>query len=111
MNDITFLRIVERRFAKFLLGIALVLCGFVSLRAGDSKEAPTPAPEEEELKNWIELGIGGLIVHGDEAQFKQQHGISGDVFGGIEDMHYEQTFDKNGTFSIDGHAIFDNHDY
>ena len=37
--------------------------------------------------------------------------MSGDVFGGIHDLHYEQTVDKNGQFSIDGHAIFDTGDY
>jgi hypothetical protein len=36
--------------------------------------------------------------------------MSGDIYGGIEDMHLEHSFGK-ATFSIDGHAIFDNHDY
>ena len=54
-------------------------------------------PKKPEPKNWIELGIGGLIINGDEAQFKQEHRMSGDVFGGIQDLHYEQTVGKNGT--------------
>ena len=79
----------------------------------DGKSTPAPAAEEEapEGKNWVEVGIGGLITNGDAAQFKQEHRISGDVFGGIQDLHYEQTVGKNGTFSVDGHAIFDNDDY
>jgi hypothetical protein len=100
--------------------ITLVVCGTIfagySLRAGETSDAKSQAStttteEEPEYKNWIELGIGGLIINGDSAQFKQEHRISGDVFGGIEDMHFEETVGKKGQLSIDGHAIFDNHDY
>jgi hypothetical protein len=105
--------------------IALLACAafFVTwpLRAGDSSDGKstadgktppvTTAEPEPEYKNWIELGIGGLIINGDSAQFKQQHDMSGDVYGGISDMHYEQTVGKNAQFTADGHAIFDNNDY
>ncbi len=77
----------------------------------ESKAVAGEAPAEPEYNNWIELSIGGLITSGDVAQFEQQHHMSGDVFGGIHDLHYEQTVDKNGQFSIDGHAIFDTGDY
>ena len=98
-----------------LLACATIFGGY-SLRAGETpaeKTETTATTEEEspEDKNWIELGIGGLITNGDAAQFKQEHRISGDVFGGIQDLHYEQAVGKKGQFSIDGHAIFDNHDY
>ena len=101
-----------------------LICAFywanVPLRADDAtdaKSSPSPTPvageaaAEPEYKNWIELSIGGLITSGDTALFEQQHHVSGDVFGGIHDLHYEQTVDKNGQFSIDGHAIFDTGDY
>jgi hypothetical protein len=98
--------------------VVAVCAGIVSItgvRAGetsDGKATSTTTEEQtEEYKNWVELGIGGLIIHGDEAQFKQEHRMSGDVFGGIQDLHFEQTFDKNGLFSVDGHAIWDNNDY
>ena len=77
----------------------------------ESKAVAGEAPAEPEYNNWIELSIGGLITSGDVAQFEQQHHMSGDVFGGIHDLHYEQTIDKNGQFSIDGHAIIDTGDY
>ncbi len=102
----------------------VLICAFfwanVSLRADDATEAKSTtepkavageAPAEPEFNNWIELSIGGLITSGDTALFEQQHHMSGDVFGGIHDLHYEQTVDKNGQFSIDGHAIFDTGDY
>ena len=87
-----------------------------SLRGGEASDAKSPGSattteEEPEYTNWIELGIGGLITNGDAAQFKQEHRISGDVFGGIQDLHYEHAVGKKGLFSIDGHAIFDNDDY
>jgi hypothetical protein len=105
-------RRVTRTFA---LTICAAFCASSLLHAGetsDGKTAPvTTAEPEPEYKNWIEFGIGGLIVHGDEAQFKQQHGISGDIFGGISDLHFEHAVGEKGLFTVDGHAIFDNDDY
>ena len=104
---------------KLLLCAAF--CGYYPLHAGESADGKSPVDakspagatkeEETDYKNWIELGIGGLIINGDSAQFKQEHRTSGDVFGGIQDMHYEQTVGKDGQFSVDGHAIWDNNDY
>ncbi len=104
--------------------LALLTCAFlftiVPLRAGepipktnaDGQAVPGETPAEEpSYTNWIELSIGGLITSGDTALFEQQHHVSGDVFGGIQDLHYEQTVGKNGQFSIDGHAIIDSGDY
>src|SRR5205085_672724 len=54
--------------------------------------------------------IGGVNIGGDDAQFKQEHRISGDWFGGIEDLHYESSVRK-GTLTIDGHSIFDTGDH
>jgi hypothetical protein len=127
MNIVTSLRIDGRRFAgAFVFFVGLVLFGHSSLYGGvdangnktaeetsDGKTTLSPATEEEapEGKNWVEVGVGGLITNGDAAQFKQEHRISGDVFGGIQDLHYEQTIGKNTQFTADAHAIFDNHDY
>jgi hypothetical protein len=99
---------------KLALLVCAAVCTSYSLRAGettDGKAVTTATEEAPEYKNWIELGIGGLIINGDVAQFKQEHRMSGDVFGGIQDLHFEETFDKNGLFSVDGHAIWDNNDY
>jgi hypothetical protein len=105
---------------RFLRSTTLLACaatfGSYPLLAGEVaiEKKDTAAVTEEEApdyKNWIELTIGGLSTSGDAAQFKQEHRISGDIFGGIGDMHYETAVGKKGQFSIDGHAIFDNHDY
>jgi hypothetical protein len=86
-----------------------------ALRAGettDGKAVTTATEEAPEYKNWIELGIGGVITNGDRAQFEQEHRLPGDQpYGGIQDLHFEQTVGKNGLFSIDGHALWDFNDY
>jgi hypothetical protein len=97
-------------YAAFSLALVVAIS---SVRGGDTKAAVTEngtAVEEETPKNWIELGIGGVNIAGDDAQFKQEHRMSGDIFGGIEDMHLERAIGK-GTLTVDGRAIFDNHDY
>ena len=92
-----------------LFGSYPALAGEVTIEKKDT--AAVTEEEAPDYKNWIELTIGGLSTSGDAAQFKQEHRISGDVFGGIEDLHYETAVGKKGQFSIDGHAIADNHDY
>src|SRR4051794_16848034 len=80
----------------------------------DSKWTATAATEEQpaEEKNWIELGFGGVIVNGDRAQFEQEHRLPGDqVFGGIQDLHYERAIGSDAQLVLDGHAIFDTNDY
>src|SRR6266496_3704653 len=99
---------------RFLVLVCAGTFAAATVRAGettDGKAVTTATEEVPEYKNWIELGIGGLIINGDAAQFKQEHRMSGDVFGGIQDMHYEQTVGKNAQLTVDGHAIWDNNDY
>src|SRR5439155_23076613 len=99
--------------------LVLVFAGtFAAAAAGagttDGKAITATATEEqpEEYKNWIELAIGGVITSGDRAQFEQEHRLPGDqVYGGIQGLHLEGTFDKNGLFSVDGHALWDFNDY
>src|SRR5207253_9006575 len=95
---------------------AVTFAGSVALAGdtgyGKSTAAATTEEQTEEYKNWIELGIGGVITSGDRAQFEQEHRLPGDqVYGGIQDLHFEGTFDKNGLFSVDGHALWDFNDY
>jgi hypothetical protein len=85
-----------------------------SLRAGETTDgkAVTTTEEAPEYKNWIELGVGGTIVNGDDAQFEQEHRLPHDTaYGGIQDLHFEGPLGKDGLFSVDGHAIWDTNDY
>ena len=77
----------------------------------DKSTAPAEA-QPEEYNNWIEFGLGGVIVKGDERQFEQEHRIPAEqVFGGIQDLHFEQSFGKDVQLLLDGHALFDSNDY
>jgi hypothetical protein len=61
--------------------------------------------------NWIDISAGGFITGGNKAQAQQQHQTSTGAFGGIEDLHFQGDVAKGTTFTLDGHSIFDNHDY
>src|SRR6516225_9476497 len=102
----------SRRFLVLAFAGTLAAAG---VRGGtsDQKTVATATEEQpEEYKNWIELAIGGVITSGARAQFEQEHRLpGGQVYGGIQDLHYEGTFDNNGTFSVDGHALWDINDY
>jgi hypothetical protein len=102
---------------KFLVLVCAGTFAAAGVRAGDASDGKamtaTAAEEQpEEYKNWIEFGVGGVITSGDRAQFEQQHWLPGDQpYGGIQDLHYEQTVGKNTTLTVDGHAIWDTNDY
>src|ERR1700686_7506 len=100
---------------RFLVLVCTGALAASALRAGettDGKAVTTATEEEPQYNNWIELGIGGTIVHGDDAQFEQEHRVPANTaYGGIQDLHFEQTFDKDALFSVDGHAIWDTNDY
>src|SRR5215467_13312259 len=106
-------------FHNYLAGLlALCLCtGIITVTHADETNGKSPiatTTEEppEEYKNWIELGFGGVTLDGDRAQFEQEHRLPGNqVFGGIEDLHYEQAIGSDAQFVLDGRAIFDTNDY
>ena len=101
---------------RFLVLVCAGTFAATAVRAGETSDgkATTATTEEqpEEYNNWIELGIGGVITSGDRAQFEQEHRLPGDQpYGGIQGLHYEQTFGKDTTLTVDGHAIWDTNDY
>jgi len=100
---------------KFLVLVCAGTFAATALRAGEStdgKAVTTTTEEAPEYKNWIELGVGGTIVNGDNAQFEQEHRLPANTaYGGIQDMHLEGNVAKDVLFSVDGHAIWDTNDY
>jgi hypothetical protein len=104
-------------FCRFLLLVCAGIFAAAVVRAGDTSDgksttAATTEEQTEEYKNWIELGIGGVITSGDRAQFEEQHWLPGDQpYGGIQDLHFEGALGKDGLFSVDGHGIWDTNDY
>src|SRR6266511_4564939 len=105
------------RASRFVVLVCAGTLAAAAVWAGETSDgkattAATTEEQTEEYKNWIELGIGGVITNGDRAQFEQEHRLPGDeVYGGIQDLHYEQTVGKNATLAVDGHAIWDTNDY
>lgn len=80
---------------------------------------PPPAMKPEEMfeggtksyDNWIELSAGSFFLSGNHASFEHQQQSTFGPFGGIEDLHYQGSPSKGTTFTLDGHSIFDQHDY
>ena len=99
-------------FDRFVVGASLIVVGAQAALAGD---AITPAQWFEggtnTYSNWIELSTGALLTQGNANQATQGKQLNPGVFGGIEDLHYESQVAKKTTFTLDGHSIFDDHDY
>ena len=66
---------------------------------------------EEALNNWIEIGAGGFMTRGSEAQAQERRRLANGGFGGIEDLHLQQTVATNTVLTIDGRALYDQGDY
>ena len=104
------------RFApmrEIRLGACVLAAGLLSglsAMAGSDKKTITPE-EDPVFSNWINFTLGGLITSGNQAQFQQQHPVSGPIFGGIDDSHLEKTFSNKAQFTLDARAIFANSDY
>src|SRR4030095_8175383 len=98
---------------KFLVLVCAGTFAAPALRAGETTDGKAvTTTEEAEYKNWIELGIGGTIFNGDNAQFEQKHRLPANTaYGGIQDLHFEGPLGKDGLFSVDGHGIWDTNDY
>ncbi len=96
---------------RCLLGASFIALG-AQARAGD---ALTPNQIFEggtnTFSNWIELSSGALLTQGNANQAAQGKQLNTGVFGGIEDLHYESQIAKKTTLTLDGHSIFDDHDY
>jgi hypothetical protein len=98
-----------------MVGAMLLSCG-TAARAGDTN-SPALTPEQlyeggtNTYNNWVDLSVGGMMVHGNNAQAQQQYQLSKDPFGGISDLHLQQDVAKNTTLTLDGHALFDQNDY
>jgi hypothetical protein len=61
--------------------------------------------------NWVTLGGGDVFVSGNKGQYKHQQDTNSGPLGGVDDFHWQQFVGKSGTFTMDGHGIFGNHDY
>jgi hypothetical protein len=97
---------------RYVVGASLIVLGAPAARAGD---VITPAQMFEggtnTYSNWIELSTGTLLTRGYANGAEQRERLNTGVFGGITDLHYEDQVAKKTTLTLDGHSIFDDHDY
>jgi hypothetical protein len=100
-----------RRKAGYFVGASLLAVGVQSRAAGGITPGQSFEGGTNAYNNWIELSAGGLFTDGNKAQAQQMERLSNGAFGGIEDLHYQTDVAKQTTLSLDGHAIFDNHNY
>ncbi|HLH53326.1 MAG TPA: hypothetical protein VKY92_06890 [Verrucomicrobiae bacterium] len=114
-------RILHHYRSSWWLALLGLGAGVASSMAADTNSTPASVPEltpqqmfeggTNVFNNWIDLSAGGFLTHGNKAQAQQQHQNSAGAFGGIEDLHVQGEVSKGTTFTLDGHSIFDNHDY
>jgi len=101
-----------RRQAGYVMGASCLAVGF-SAQAADAVIKPEQAYEggKDAYNNWIELSGGGLITSGNKAQAQERTRIGNGGYGGIEDLHYQTEIAKKTMFTLDGHGIYDEHNY
>jgi predicted CXXCH cytochrome family protein len=74
--------------------------------------AAAAASADVELKeSRVTVSGTGIILDGDEDQFRQRHGVSPNFVGGIEDLHMEWGLGNGTSMVLDGRGMFDNSDY
>jgi hypothetical protein len=86
------------------------VCAGCCAYAGAPAVESATEEEAEEFANWVDLTVGGFDINGKDSAFQRRWNNNGDFFGGVESMRYEKTFD-NGTFLLEGHALFGLEDY
>jgi hypothetical protein len=77
----------------------------------EAAKADEPAKTEADYRNWFDVSVGANFISGNKASFKQRHQLPQDVYGGVDEFHYEQDIGQKGLLEIDGRGIFDNEDY
>ena len=104
------------RWVSFwLMGMWLLAFGARTL--ADDTNSPSLSPQDyfeggpSTYNNWITLTSGGLLTHGNQAQAEENLHLGTGPFGGIEDLHVQGNAFTNTVFTLDGHSIFDDHNY
>ncbi len=79
----------------------------------EKKSPPVTLDEgDADFSNWVNLSLGGASVDGNNAAFQQRVGLpANSVFGGVSDFHLEQSLTNKWLLKLDGHGLFDYHDY
>lgn len=84
--------------------------------AADTNSPPMSAQDFFEggpnsYNNWVEFSGGAFVTHGDRAGAQAIQSWNRGGFGGIDDLHLQDNPFTNTTLTLDGHDIYDEHDY
>ena len=97
--------------------LCALLAGLGAPARADDTNSPPMTPQQffeggtNAYTDWIELSTGGFLTHGNQPQAEEIQHWSAGAFGGIEDLHIQGNAFTNVTLTLDGHSIFDQHDY
>ncbi len=97
--------------------MGVLLLAFGGRALADDTNSPALSPQDYfegnpgAYSDWITLGGGGLLTRGNPAQAEESLHWGSGAFGGIEDLHVQGSPFTNTLLTLDGHSIFDNHDY
>ena len=97
--------------------MGVLLLAFGGRALADDTNSPSLSPQDyfeggpSTYNNWITLTSGGLLTHGNQAQAEESLHWGTGPFGGIEDLHVQGNAFTNTVLTLDGHSIFDDHDY
>ena len=94
-----------------VISAALIASAGFASAADDKKDTSNFEGGSDVGNNWVEIGAGGMLTSGSNSQAEQSRQLPNNAFGGIEDLHFQHDVAKGVTFSLDGRAVFDNHDY
>jgi hypothetical protein len=76
------------------------------------EEQPAAATEEDvNYRNWFDLSVGSIFLDGRRGRFQRRYGVPEGVYGGVEELHYEQDIGDKTLFKFDGRGLFDHGDY
>lgn len=79
--------------------------------ASTDKAAPSLDAAPGEFSNSVTVGVGSVFTDGDKAQFQRIQQLRSSTYGGLEELHYENSIGKKGSLSIDGHGIYNDNNY
>ncbi len=93
-------------FATVLVGVLALNFFTLAVRADGTNDQ-----DAVEYRNWVTLGGGGSFLSGDAGAFQQHSQLPRDGYGGIESLHYETDLTKKTLLELDGHGLYDSHNY
>ncbi len=105
-----FIALGAMALAVWIPGQMVVADDGSSLKPKEAAAKPA-STEEISFDNSVIFAGTAAIINGDKSQFQQRHGVDRGFSGGIEDFHWQKPIDKDTTFLMEGHGLFDNHDY